>query len=102
MNYTSFVELDDALSFNPGCITRVQFGYEWTAICRVTVSFVDGVSVTLVDGQLTSFLDWWNHRATVMTRGSTMTYYLNEENDGDTPDESVAGVVASPDENIPF
>jgi hypothetical protein len=50
-------------------------------ITRVTVSFVDGVSSTLVDTQLAGFLEWWNDRAIVMTKGSMMTYYLTPTDD---------------------
>lgn len=59
MNRTLFVQIDDSLAFNPRYITRVLFGYDQMTICRVTVSFVDGVSVTLVDKKLASFLEWW-------------------------------------------
>ena len=90
MNINSFVQIDDSLAFNPGYITRVLFGYERTTICRVTVSYVDGVSITLADERLASFLEWWESQATVLTKGSMMTYYLTSTDDlinEENPDE---------------
>lgn len=75
MNINSFVQIDDSLAFNPGYITRVRFGYERTTICRVTVSFVDGVSITLADEHLASFLEWWTQRAIVRPQQTNVTKY---------------------------
>jgi hypothetical protein len=66
MNVTSFVQLDDTLAFNPGYITRVRFGTGSVA----TIFFVDGTSLTLINKQLTKFLDWWDNQAIVMTNVS--------------------------------
>ena len=63
MNTTSFVQLDETLAFNPGYITRVRFGVE-----RVTVYFIGDEFITLINEQYTTFIEWWNQRAIVVSK----------------------------------
>jgi hypothetical protein len=70
MNVTSFVQIDKFLAFNPGYITKVQFGSD-----RVSVYLVDNTSFTLTDSRFDKFLDWWDNQAIVMT---------NDSQDGDS------------------
>jgi len=66
MNTTSFVQLDDTLAFNPGYITRVRFG-----VGRVTVYFIGDEFITLINEQYTTFIEWWNQRAIVVSNADS-------------------------------